>query len=284
MFEKVVVIFGSTGMLGHTLTKYLKNNTNYQVIALTRKHYDVLNSDHNELVHLFKVFPPGSTVVNTIGLIPQTGNTNEDDYYKINAQFPKYLDDLCNLYNHKLIHITTDCVFNGLGNGNYTEVSIKDETNIYGKSKALGEELQSATIIRTSIIGDQLRNSNNEIPYKSLLEWVLSNEHNEIKGYTNHYWNGVTCLRLSEIIHIIIEKNLYWKGVSHIFSNTVSKYTLLNYIKDVYNLNIKIIPHECPQKIDKTLFSRHLTNTIINKYIGEKSILAQLRGSSPVRR
>lgn len=274
MSKKVIVIFGSTGMLGHTLTHYFKTKTNYCVIPLTRKHYDVLKGNHNDLVNLFKIFPRQSVIVNTIGLIPQTGNTNTQDYYTINSEFPKQLDQLSILYNHKFIHITTDCVFNGLQNGNYTEDSIKDETNDYGKSKALGEELESATIIRTSIIGEQLGST---LSYKSLLEWVVSNKNNEINGYTNHYWNGVTCLRLSEIIHIMIKHNLYWKKVNHIFSNTVSKYDLLNYINDIYNLNIKINPCKCNQQIDKTLYTNHLTNTIINKYIGEINIQNQIK-------
>ena len=83
--------------------------------------------------------------------------------------------------------------------GSYNEDDLHDEINDYGTSKSLGE-LCDATIIRTSIIGEELRNK------RSLLEWVKSNAHGEINGYDNHYWNGVTCLQLSFFIKDIIEK------------------------------------------------------------------------------
>jgi dTDP-4-dehydrorhamnose reductase len=155
-----------------------------------------------------------------------------------------------------MIHITTDCVFSGK-HGNYNENAIHDEINDYGMSKSLGE-LCKATIIRTSIIGEELMNK------RSLLEWVKSNQGKEINGFTQHFWNGVTCLQLAEIIYKIIKDELYWEGVRHIFSpKSVSKYELINMINEVYNLNITVIPQET-QKIDKTLKTIYDTNDLFN--------------------
>ena len=197
LYNKHVVIFGSNGMLGNTIKLYFKSMNRYNVISLTRKHFDILNTDVEELIYLFKVFPDNSIIINATGLIPHSGNTNEDDYIKVNADFPKLLDKLCVEYNHTFIHITTDCVFNGIKNkGSYFEDSIKNESSIYGKSKALGEELTHATIIRTSIIGEQREaaatGEQQEIKKMSLLQWVVSNKDKTINGYNNHYWNGVT--------------------------------------------------------------------------------------------
>ena len=101
-----IVIFGSNGMLGHTLIDYFTIYTNYHVIPLTRKHIDVSKNDYDDqLVNLFKLFPKNSIIINTIGLIPHTGNTCKEEYYKINGYFPRYLDELCNLYNFKLVTI-----------------------------------------------------------------------------------------------------------------------------------------------------------------------------------
>jgi dTDP-4-dehydrorhamnose reductase len=288
LYNQHVVIFGSNGMLGNTIKMYFKSMNKYEVIALTRKHFDILNTNIEELINLFKVFPNNSIIINATGLIPHSGNTNEDDYIKVNTQFPKLLDQLCTEYNHTFIHITTDCVFNGINNkGSYLEDSIKNETGMYGRSKALGEELTNATIIRTSIIGEQREADTNEqreavnekvIDKKmSLLQWVISKEDKTINGYNNHYWNGVTCLRLSQILHKMVEKRLYWKGVSHIFSNTVSKYDLLQYINKIYNLNITVNSIKCDQEINKTLASRHITNNIINQYVDKVEIYQQIK-------
>jgi dTDP-4-dehydrorhamnose reductase len=145
----------------------------------------------------------------------------------------------------RMIHITTDCVFSGK-DGKYNEYSNPDESNYYGTSKSLGE-LCDGTIIRTSIIGEELVNK------RSLLEWVISNENRSINGYTNHFWNGVTCLQLAKIIHKIIIENTYWNGVRHIYSpTTASKYELCSIINDIYELNIKIKEFET-EKVDKSL-------------------------------
>ena len=91
-----------------------------------------------------------------------------------------------------MIHVTTDCVFSGK-DGNYNENSIHDETNDYGISKSLGE-LCDATIIRTSIIGEEINNK------RSLLEWVRSNSGKEINGYENHFGMELLDLQLAYIL------------------------------------------------------------------------------------
>lgn len=156
-----------------------------------------------------------------------------------------------------MIHVTTDCVFSGK-DGNYNEESLHDETNDYGMSKSLGE-LCKATIIRTSIIGEEVNNK------RSLVEWVFSNKNNTINGYTNHIWNGVTCLQLSKIIKIIIENNNYWNGVRHIFSpRTVSKYELVSIINNIYELNIRINPLNTEVGSDKSITTIYETNKEFN--------------------
>ena len=129
----------------------------------------------------------------------------------------------------------------------------------YGVSKSLGEMCYNTTIIRTSIIGEERKNK------YSLLEWVKKHNNNTINGYTNHLWNGVTCLQLAKIINQIINNNIWWKGVRHIFSpNTVSKYELVNIINDVYKLNNTVVKFKTNNNIDKTLCTNYETNHLFN--------------------
>lgn len=246
-----IIIFGSNGMLGNYVNSFLKNK-NYNIVALTRNDYDLLNVSVTSLdIFLKKLnLEVNDIIINCAGIIPQSSNyrnLNKQMYYKINSVFPIILSSLCEKYELKMIHITTDCVFSGKI-GNYDENSEHDETNDYGTSKSLGE-LCRATIIRTSIIGEEKNNK------RSLLEWVKLNTNKEINGYVNHYWNGVTCLQLSQIIEkMIIEKD-FWIGVKHIFSpRIISKYDLIKMINDIYNLNIKINKYST-EKIDKSLKS-----------------------------
>jgi len=246
-------IFGSNGMLGNYAKTYLSKY--YQVVPLTRKDYDLQTLTINSLRQLLhqKGLHEGDVVVNCAGVIPQSGkqiDLNRRMYFTINSLFPIVLSMICKELRVKMIHITTDCVYDGFNGGNYDENDAPTENSDYGLSKSLGD-LSDCTVIRTSIIGEETNNK------RSLVEWVKSNEGKEIDGYINHHWNGVTCLQLSKIIREIIENNLYWEGIRHIFSpKSVSKYELLVMINDIYELDITINEKET-QAVDKTITSIH---------------------------
>jgi dTDP-4-dehydrorhamnose reductase len=200
----------------------------------------MFNIETGDWKQLDNIIASGDVVINCAGAIPQQ-NCNIRKYIVVNTLFPHKLNEISEKYNKKLIHITTDCVFSGK-DGNYDENSRHDAEDIYGISKSLGEN-ESMCIIRTSIIGEELKNK------RSLIEWVKSQQNKTIDGYENVFWNGVSCLQLAKIIGNIIVENSYWKGVRHIASpNIVSKSELCKYINEIYNLNI----------------------TICNKQIGEK--------------
>ena len=243
------IVFGSNGMLGNYLSSFLKQHMkDKKIICLSRKEYDVNELDYLSLESIMDNLnlKKGDVIINCIGIIPQSKNDKTRDYIKINSLFPIMLSIICKHNSWNFIHITTDCVFSG-SSGKYDEKSIHDETNIYGITKSLGE-LGYGTIIRTSIIGEEKQHN------RSLLECVRSNKNGIMNGYMNHLWNGVTCLELSRIICEIIEKNLFWTGVRHIFSpNIVSKYELIKMINEIYELNIDIHPVDTEKTIDKSL-------------------------------
>ena len=247
-----VFLFGANGMLGNYVRSYLSNNR-IEVVSLTRKDCDLEELSVLSLKKFLEEKGLGAddVIVNCAGVIPQASKDNElskRNYYKINSILPIILSMLTN----HMIHITTDCVFSGK-TGGYHEYSTHDEVNDYGTSKSLGE-LCDGTIIRTSIIGEEMVNK------RSLLEWVISNENRTINGYSNHFWNGVTCLQLAKIIYKIINENKYWKGVRHIYSPfSVSKYELCLMISDIYELNIKVQEFDT-DRVDKSLSTVYKDN------------------------
>ena len=256
-----IILFGSTGMLGNYVYNYLSKYHN--IICINRNELDISTISNNKLENIFLKYKleENDIIINCIGIIPQSKNLNNANirnYFLINSIFPNLLSFYANLYKLKFIHITTDCVFSG-SKGNYNENDLHDEMNEYGVSKSLGEMCYNATIIRTSIIGEETKNK------YSLLEWVKKHNNNTINGYTNHFWNGVTCLQLAKIINQIINNNIWWKGVRHIFSpNTVSKYELVNIINDVYKLNNTVVKFKTNNNVDKTLCTNYETNNLFN--------------------
>jgi dTDP-4-dehydrorhamnose reductase len=248
-----VFIFGANGMLGRYLVRYLSSD--FQVIPITRKEID-LGKDFSLISKKYQ-FENDDVIINAAGVIKQR-NYSLEELIRVNSLFPQFLSTL----NCNVIHITTDCVFSGV-TGSYTEDSLHDCLDDYGKSKSLGEN-PDLTIIRTSIIGEELQNK------KSLIEWVKTNRNTTIKGYLNHFWNGVTCLELAKHIVEIIKTGLYWKGVRHYFSpDTVSKYQLVSYINEIYELGNEVIPtmsEYCDRSL-KTKFNSPVTKSIKDQLI-----------------
>lgn len=244
-----IFIFGQSGMLGRYVYSFLANK-GFQVVGVNRNKFDIVTMCKHQLSTLLldNKLSNEDVIINCAGLIKQRSKASKFDFVQVNAVFPYLLQHICDEIGCHLIHVTTDCVFDGL-NENYDELSVHDARDVYGITKSLGEP-EGATIIRTSIIGEELRNFN------SLLEWVKSNKNGEIRGYTNHIWNGITCLRFAKICKDIIKEKNFWRGVKHITSpHIINKYDLVKLISDVYNLNIKVIPFETGVKCDRSLTS-----------------------------
>ena len=253
-----LILFGSTGMLGRYVYSFFKNHSDFRLTIIQNDEFRVSYETLDRIDELLvtKQIGENTCVINCIGQIPQrtASSASMRNYYLINSLFPHLLWTSCKRYGAKMIQPTTDCVFSGT-RGFYTENDTHDEQGAYGISKSLGEP-NGCTVIRTSIIGNELYNK------KSLLEWVLSNDNKTINGWVNHTWNGITCLEYCKIIEKIIKRNMLWKGVHHIASPTpVNKYELSVMIRNVYNCNIIINPISTETNVDKTLNTVYTTNS-----------------------
>lgn len=276
-----IIIIGDNGMLGNYIKKYFQLHTKMIVIGINRQIFDAFTDPITKLEQILKPnLNNRSIVFNAIGIIPSASNKytlTPSEYIKINGKFPHELSSLCIKYGSKMIHPTTDCVYTGkIGldqlnfsdstsvessyaiSYSYNELDIHDDISIYGFTKSTGEPT-NCTVIRTSIIGEEVNNK------RSLIEWVKQNTNKEINGYTNHYWNGITCLQYAKLVEAIINNNIFWNGVRHIFSpTTVSKYQLVSMINDTYKLNIKINKYAFPENNNKSLSTIYKENSMFN--------------------
>jgi len=258
-----VLVLGVTGMLGSVVFKELSKNDELVVLGTKRSEgrldfftddqnnnlisgIDVLESD--SLVRVLDQVRP-EIVINCIGLIKQFSIANNPLIaLPINSMFPHRLSKLCSLVNSRLIHISTDCVFNGR-KGMYRENDISDAEDLYGKSKFIGElhDESHAVTIRTSIIGHELNSS------ASLVDWFLS-QSGHVKGYTKAIFSGLPTVELARVIMEYVIPNADLKGLYHVSVDPIDKYSLLNQIAKVYSKDIEIIPDENVQ-IDRSLES-----------------------------
>jgi dTDP-4-dehydrorhamnose reductase len=253
-----VTILGAGGMLGHQMVKVLRER-GHVVRGVGRDMFDVSPTTEQVVgVKLWRVVEDDTKyVINCIGAIKPAFKGNLTTPIYTNAIFPRQLADVCEKMGRSLIHITTDCVFDGK-EGPYDENSKHNADDEYGKSKSLGEP-SNCLVIRTSIIGPEAGGNR-----KSLVEWVRSQNGNKINGFTNHLWNGLTTKELSKCISDIIDCNLYRRGTYHLHSTDISKNDLVTAIAINYKLDMTITPVQAPQSCDRRLRSVKELQTILN--------------------
>lgn len=262
-----ILIFGANGMLGRYLTFVLRKKHN--VVPITRNEFDVFKNFQNMSRSLDKLISDNNPqyVINCCGIINKR-TVSSSEMYIVNSYFPQILSKICGKMKIKLIHPSTDCVFSG-EKGKYQPDDDYDPYDDYGISKSLAENI-NACIIRVSIIGEE----NNS---RSLVEWAKSSHDTVVNGYTNHLWNGITCLEYAKLVEKMIQNNIYWYGIKN-FSSTyngksfITKYDLLKEISDIYKLNLTIKEYETEKKCDRTLIPsefNYLIETDIVKQIKE---------------
>jgi dTDP-4-dehydrorhamnose reductase len=253
-----IFIFGANGMLGSYLTNYFSNAN---IIPITRKDIDITKVSQRSILSFLynRDMKSDDIIINAAGIIKQRKSTSEE-MFLVNTIFPKYLADISAKYNCTNIHISTDCVFDGY-RGLYTETDFVSPIDYYGYTKYAGE-YPHAMVIRTSIIGEDSHGL-------SLLGWARQQAGKQINGFTNHLWNGLTCLELCKYIDALLLKNRVFKGVQHVAtSQPINKYDLLCMYNDEFDLDMNIKPVQDKYMCDRTLISykdESYDNIIYNK-------------------
>jgi dTDP-4-dehydrorhamnose reductase len=254
-------ILGTTGMLGSTLARFL-TPLSVEVVELNRSGIATVAGNRAIAFDAVQGRPIGELlkkerfdfVVNAVGLIKQLINENSQEdlriAYLINSDLPRDLNTFAKISSTSIIQIGTDCVYSGL-EGNYSESSKFDCDDLYGLSKVSGEaQSESLMTIRCSIIGHEVKSS------ISLMDWFLNQPISaEVRGYRNHFWNGVTSLTFARVVHGIISKNAYSPGTTHLVpKDQISKFELLQiFAKTFERDDIRITEFEAETAINRTL-------------------------------
>ena len=150
------------------------------------------------------------------------------------------LSSICSEYGVKLVHISTDMVFDGI-DGGYNELDRPNPINTYGLTKLSGEmgaheNLLELIIARTTIYGWNVQNK------KSLAEWGLSEIRagRSITGYDNILFSPILVNDLSHVLLTMMNKRLY--GLYHIGGGeAISKYSFLVKMAEIFGEDVKLV-------------------------------------------
>lgn len=151
-----VLVTGSDGLIGSNILPFLRER--FQVIPVLEKDWDI--TDMKAGAEVMGREKP-EVLINLAAITNVDGCEDDpESAFKVNGEAPATLAVLCNRFAARLVHFSTDYVFDGTKDSPYTEEDPTNPLSAYGKSKLLGEKnvlelCQSATVIRTEWIYGQ---------------------------------------------------------------------------------------------------------------------------------
>jgi dTDP-4-dehydrorhamnose reductase len=159
-----ILVTGKNGQLGKSIHKIVTNNEQTDdFVFVGREELDL--SNENNIARYFEnnVF---DIIINCAGYTAVDKAEEEQDLAnQVNHLAVKQLAQIAKNQQAKLIHISTDYVFDGESDQPYTETDVTNPVNVYGKTKLAGEQaLQeamptNAIIIRTSWVYSEYGNN-----------------------------------------------------------------------------------------------------------------------------
>lgn len=210
-----VCVLGHKGMLGNAVCRLLERSADIQLTTIN------VRWPGKEFISFFREHS-FDWIINCAAKIPQA-KPDDKETYLVNYGLPVFLAST----GAGIIHPSTNLL---------------TTDSAYALSKLCADDtLQSfpnAFIIRCSIIGLETGNTP-----KSLLPWFLSSSADQLKGFTDHLWNGITSLEWASICLQILERKTEERLIIP-YSDTVSKYELLTIFKDVFEKPVEILPVE----------------------------------------
>ena len=203
-----VVVLGARGMLGHVTLTVLRE-AGHEVIGVARRGPTdrVLDLEDRGATRAMLREAKPDWVVNAAGRLNRAVDAAMGPAIYVNSYMPHLLAGWGAEEGFRLLHVSTDCVFEG-DRGSYRVEDAPDATSAYGRSKALGEVVNDRDLtIRTSIIGPELGGIGT-----GLMLWFLRQKE-RAPGWTRAIWTGLTTLELARVIDAVVSNRLRASGL-----------------------------------------------------------------------
>jgi dTDP-4-dehydrorhamnose reductase len=242
-----IVVTGSNGQLGSELKALAQIYSDYNFYFTDSKELDITNHEAvNQFIKTNKI----SVIINCAAhTAVDKAETDVELSKKLNHLAVENFGNIAKANNIKLIHISTDYVFDGT---NYMPYSEKDKTNpqsVYGNTKLAGEQAlqeinpENSIIIRTSWVYSSF--GNNFV--KTMLR--LANERKELGVIVDQIGTPTYARDLAKVILEIIPKVKNENVEVYHFSNkgVSSWYDFAKAIFDIKGIEIKLNAIETSQ-------------------------------------
>jgi len=224
---KTILTTGSNGLLGQKITEKVLNEGRVNLIATSKgvNRYPVKNGyvyeemdilDAEQVRGVIEKYKPDALIHTAAMTNVDTCEMNKQHCLQLNVNAVRTLLAICEEKNIRLIHLSTDFVFDGQ-DGPYGEDDAVNPVSYYGKSKVLAEELiknskANYAILRTILvygISNDMSRSNIVLWAKGALEKASP------INVVNDQWRMPTLAEdLAEVCLLAVEKDA--RGIYHI--------------------------------------------------------------------
>jgi dTDP-4-dehydrorhamnose reductase len=242
-FSAKILVTGANGQLANEIKVLSSGYPQYQFLFTTKEELAIENTE------AVKSFFEKNKIDYCINCAAYTAvdkaESEREKAFLINADAVGNLANICSIYQTKLIHISTDYVYDGSSNIALKEEGKTAPVNIYGASKLKGEELAyernpSTLIIRTSWVYSSF--GNNFV--KTMLR--LFKEKTEINVVADQYGSPTYAADLAQVILKFVEGMQQGTTFSGIFNycnqGTTNWFEFAEAIKSLVNSNCIINP------------------------------------------
>ncbi|KAF0819043.1 dTDP-4-dehydrorhamnose reductase [Bacillus sp. ZZV12-4809] len=223
------LLIGSTGMLGQTLFKKLKEN-NFSVITSSRNNSDNnidFLTDGQKITEVIIKEKP-EIVINAAALVNLNYcESNPGNAYIVNSRLPGLIAQACSRVNSYFVQISTDHYYSNDGKKGHKESDKVELFNEYARTKFAGESFTltyyNSLVVRTNIVGFR-----NKASSPTFVEWVIKSlESNDyITGFNDFFTSSIDVESLSDILIELIDQKV--TGLINVASSdTISKYEFI---------------------------------------------------------
>jgi len=239
-----ILITGAFGQLGHSLQSILSKKSNYELICTGRKvkkGQEGIPLDIRNQVALKEIINTTAPDV----IINLAAMTNVDAC-ELNPKLAGEinvagLENICDSFKGKIIHLSTDYVFDGTS-GPYKENDSLNPISIYGKTKLASEHILLERNIKNLVIRGNVLYDYFPHTSASFLNWVVSSLKNnqEIKVVEDQFNNPTWTRSMSDIIELSIENDI--EGIIHWGDSVhISRFEFAKLIAKKFSLNESLI-------------------------------------------
>lgn len=195
-FMKKIIVTGCNGQLGRAINKELAGNTDIQFVNTDVAELDITNID--KVLELAREVKPYAIINCAAHTAVDACETDVDNAYKINAIGPRNLSIAATETGAKMIHVSTDYVFDGKGTRPYIEFDKTDPQGVYGATKLAGENMvkefaDKYFILRTAWLYGDGKNF-----VKTMLR--LSESHDKVRVVNDQFGSPTSTKELSAAI------------------------------------------------------------------------------------